>query len=134
MPADERRNDDAAFRTGAWTGDVWKILPALKKHRPDLVAVPRLPADGLVAITNLDPASTVLADSYFQIVDEFVDLDTPTGLADIFATIELTYSRELAARPSDQAFLAVGPTCLRTYKKSFASPQGMPKSFRPTVK
>lgn len=85
-----------ARNTAAWTGDVWKILPALKKYRPDLrLMFLDCPPTGLVAITNLDPASTVLADSYFQIVDEFVDLDTPTGLAEIFSTIELTSSREL---------------------------------------
>lgn len=85
-----------AFRTGAWTGDVWKVLPALKKYRPELrLLYLDCPPTGLVAITNLDPASTLLSDNYFQIVDEFVDLDTPTGLAEIFSTIELTSSREL---------------------------------------
>ena len=52
-----------------WTGDVWKILPILAEHRPDLsVACLDAPPTGLIAVTGLDPASTVLADRYEQTV------------------------------------------------------------------
>ena len=54
---------------GWWTGDVWKAAVALRKYRPDLVihGFDARPT-GLVAVTNLDPASSVLADRYFEIV------------------------------------------------------------------
>lgn len=56
---------------GAWTGDVWKIIPALKKYRPDLkiVLVDCAPT-GLLCVTNLNPRSTVLQDNYFSIIEE----------------------------------------------------------------
>jgi hypothetical protein len=52
-----------------WTGDVWKVVPALRQYRPDLVihAFDAHPT-GLIAVTNLDPANTVLAERYFEVV------------------------------------------------------------------
>lgn len=59
-----------------WAGDVWKILPALKKYRPDLkIAVVDAEPTGLVLITRLDPQSNVLSDNYDGIVQEFSGLD-----------------------------------------------------------
>jgi len=59
-----------------WTGDVWKIIPILKKYRPDLkiVFVDAQPT-GLVFVTNLNPKSDVLRNSYLQIVEEFRSAD-----------------------------------------------------------
>jgi hypothetical protein len=55
-----------------WTGDVWKIVPILRKYRPDLhVLLIDCPPTGLVLVTNLDPGSTALQDNYLQIVGEF---------------------------------------------------------------
>jgi hypothetical protein len=57
---------------GAWTGDVWKMLCILVNLRPDLhLTMFDASPTGLVAITNLDPASTVLYDRYFDIVKEY---------------------------------------------------------------
>ena len=57
---------------GSWTGDVWKVLPILKKYRPDLsVHLLDCPPTGLVMITGLDPRSIVLDDNIFNIIDEF---------------------------------------------------------------
>ena len=60
---------------GWWTGDVWKMVPILKKARPDLhiLAVDTAPT-GTVCVTNLDPLSTVLHDDYFQLVREAQDM------------------------------------------------------------
>jgi len=62
--------------TPFWTGDVWKMLPCLKKYRPDL-KVHIIPADpsGLGIITNLDPNSTVLSDKFSKIDSEYRSLD-----------------------------------------------------------
>src|SRR5215211_1068158 len=41
-----------------WTGDVWKVVPILKKYRPDLsIVVADAEPTGLVLITNLDQTS-----------------------------------------------------------------------------
>lgn len=55
-----------------WTGDVWKIIPILKKYRPDLkLILTHTPPTGLVFVSNLDPESMVLSDNYDQILQEF---------------------------------------------------------------
>ncbi len=64
LPLD-RATSSRARRTGFWTGDVWKILPILREHRPDLDAfvIPAYPT-GLGVVTRLDPTSTVLAERF----------------------------------------------------------------------
>lgn len=60
---------------GAWTGDVWKVLPILQRYRPDLkVVCLNCEPTGLVCVTGLDPASTVLRDEYVPIVTEYAAL------------------------------------------------------------
>jgi hypothetical protein len=54
-----------------WTGDVWKVIPILQKYRPDLkLTFFDCPPTGLVAITNLDPGSSILSARYEQAVSE----------------------------------------------------------------
>jgi hypothetical protein len=55
-----------------WTGDVWKAVSILKKYRPELriYGFDALPT-GLIAITNLNPSSSTLAERYFEIVEEY---------------------------------------------------------------
>ena len=67
---------DYAGRRGlAWTGDVWKLIPILQEHRPDLkVQVFDCAATGLVAVTNLDPDNRVLSDRYDAIVGAYRDM------------------------------------------------------------
>jgi hypothetical protein len=58
-----------------WAGDVWKVLSILRIHRPDLrVVVFDAHPTGLVAITNLNPASRILSDLYFQLVEQYKDI------------------------------------------------------------
>jgi len=58
-----------------WAGDVWKAIAAMKRCRPDLrVRAFNAPPTGLVAVTNLDPASDALEREYFRLVDEFAEL------------------------------------------------------------
>jgi hypothetical protein len=73
---------------GAWTGDIWKILPILKKYRPDLkVNLFDCPPTGLVSCTNLDPDSTVLSDSYDKIVSEFLNARVPRNLGTLYPRV-----------------------------------------------
>ena len=69
----------AVYRTrGWWAGDVWKLLPILRRYRPDLdIKILDSPPTGLILATGLDPTSMVLSEAYDSIVAEFhaVDLD-----------------------------------------------------------
>ncbi|MER8747518.1 class I SAM-dependent methyltransferase [Mesorhizobium sp. M1004] len=78
-----------------WTGDVWKILPVLRKYRSDLhITYLDCPPTGLVAITNLDPNSSTISDSYFSIVREFMEADGK-ALKEFYSRITLTKSADL---------------------------------------
>ncbi len=65
-------------RFAAWTGDVYKIAPILRKYRPDLevrvfntfIGAYR---KGLAVVKNLDPANTILEDNYQEIEKEIFD-------------------------------------------------------------
>lgn len=60
---------------GAWTGDVWKLIPILQNYRPDLtLTVLGCAPTGLVLVTGLDPANTVLRENYANILAEWQDL------------------------------------------------------------
>ena len=78
-----------------WTGDVWKVIPTLKRLRPDLqiMAVDAQPT-GLILITGLNPASTVLSDRYFDIVRDFKFL-TDADLVSFMQSIEILASNTL---------------------------------------
>jgi hypothetical protein len=84
-----------------WTGDVWKLLPILKKYRRDLrLHVLDCPPTGLVAITRVDPTSRILTDSYYDIVDQYAgsNLDDD-GLRSFWDELELTDSQPLCEQP-----------------------------------
>ncbi|MFN0164613.1 MAG: class I SAM-dependent methyltransferase, partial [Burkholderiales bacterium] len=62
--------------TRFWSGDIWRLVMVLKKYRPDLaVHTLALRPTGLGMVRRLDPTSTVLADNYAAIVEEFLALD-----------------------------------------------------------
>ena len=64
---------------GWWTGDVWKAVVALRVYRPDLAIFAFDAAwTGLIAVTNLDPSSTVLTDRYFHILQHCNSLSLET--------------------------------------------------------
>lgn len=66
-------------RSGAWTGDVWKLLPVLQKYRPDLTLI-TLPCSttGLLLLAGLDANNTQLQDHYQDIIQEYqADLPVP---------------------------------------------------------
>jgi hypothetical protein len=113
--SDPLRQD--SFRPGYWTGDVWKIVPALKQWRPDLTITV---ADGtpkpLILITAPDPNNTTLSDNYQSIVDEYLNLDLDTyGLErlhrefNIVSTNGIRHFRGLRAVCRDQVRQAADP-------------------------
>lgn len=55
-----------------WAGDVFKVVPVLRKYRPDLqITITNCKPTGLVCITGLDPDNMVLKENYRAIVREF---------------------------------------------------------------
>ncbi|WP_156688298.1 class I SAM-dependent methyltransferase [Mycobacterium sp. Marseille-P9652] len=84
-----------------WTGDVWKLLPILREYRPDLrLHVLDCPPTCLVAVTRLDPESSVLADCYYEIVDQYAGLVLDEDrLRALWDKLELTASRPLYEQP-----------------------------------
>lgn len=65
---------EGPFRT-FWTGDVWKIVPILRKYRPELkIYLVDCNPTGLVCVGNLDPSSTVLKREYYNIVQEYYNM------------------------------------------------------------
>lgn len=87
---EDRTHRDRSAQPTFWAGDVWKTVAILKRARPDLkiVAYDAEPT-GLVAITNLDPRSTVLEERYFELVTEFAALDLYAGAEAYYAAIDL---------------------------------------------
>jgi|WetSurMetagenome_2_1015567.scaffolds.fasta_scaffold70633_2 hypothetical protein len=62
--------------TQIWTGDVWKLIPCLRKYRPDLdIKLFDVSPSGLAVITNLNPKSKNLYINMKNICDEFISLD-----------------------------------------------------------
>jgi hypothetical protein len=77
---------------GAWTGDVWKLLPILQRWRPDLtLTMLNLRPTGVLCASNLDPGNRVLQENYDAIVAEFMDQDIETyGVEKYFGSFEYT--------------------------------------------
>ena len=97
LPGGPSETETAPF----WTGDVWKLLPILKKYRPDLrLHVLDCPPTGLVAITRVDPASHVLADRYYDIIDEHAaTVMDENRLRSLWEELEMTDSGPLCEEP-----------------------------------
>lgn len=59
-----------------WSGDIWRLILALKKYRPDLsVNLIGARPTGLAIVQNLDPNSTVLAERQDEIIAEYLAID-----------------------------------------------------------
>ncbi len=101
-----RRRGEGESRSDWWTGDVWRAALLLKRRRPDLVMTV-LDADptGLVIVTNLDPSSRALSDSYQACVRDMMSWHIPDiGIEQLHAelglepTSGLTEDEQITAR------------------------------------
>lgn len=95
--------DEDASTRDFWTGDVWRLLPILRKYRPDLrIMFVDCPPTGLVVCTGLDPYSRVLSRNYDEIIDEYRKLDlSDFGLRNLWSVFPMLDSRELSGRLDD---------------------------------
>lgn len=95
---------------GAWTGDVWKLIPILQRWRPELrLTVLDCEPTGLVCVSGLRPKSRVLAANYDRIVLEWREVELEAyGVERFFASFEM-----VAARSERRAgFPLFGPAAL----------------------
>jgi hypothetical protein len=85
---------------GAWTGDVWKLIPILQAWRPDLrLTVLDCRPTGVLCASNLNPESRVLQESYDRIVGEFKGLDIEAfGVERFFGSFEFTSARQMVRK------------------------------------
>jgi hypothetical protein len=83
---------------GAWTGDVWKLIPILQRHRPDLrLTVLDCAPTGLLVVTGLDPANRSLADAYDGIVAEHAGQDIAAhGMERFYGSFDFTAAAPVA--------------------------------------
>lgn len=85
------RDEDYLKIGTAWTGDVWKLVLALMKFRPDLtIDVLKASRTGLCCVSGLDPENSILHQNFEQIIEEFVPIDlVEDGPDSYFRKIEL---------------------------------------------
>lgn len=85
--------------TGAWTGDVWKLIPILQKWRPDLkLTILDCRPTAVVCVSNLAPGNRVLQENYDSIRVEFDTTELESyGLDRFFNSFQMTSADECAA-------------------------------------
>ena len=77
-----------------WSGDIWRLVLLLRKHRPDLsVNVIAAAPTGLCLVRRLDPSSRVLEERYDAIVKECLALD--------YSVLDADKAGMLALYPND---------------------------------
>jgi hypothetical protein len=99
----EPGDESEGLLAGAWTGDVWKIVPLLQIHRPDLrIFLLDCAPTGLVVVSNLDPTSTVLPNVYSDLLDELrgMDLEKHT-IRKLWDDVPVISSNSLMQYPED---------------------------------
>jgi len=65
--------------TKFWSGDVWRLIVLLKRHRPDLtIRTIAAPPTGLGLITHLDPQSRRLEERLPALIEEGLAIDFST--------------------------------------------------------
>lgn len=65
-------------RAKNWTGDVWRIVPCLRRWRPDLeITLLDASPSGMLMVGNLDPDNRVLIDRLPEIMASFLDDPRP---------------------------------------------------------
>lgn len=82
-------------QTKFWAGDVYKVMLALRAHRPDLLLLPiDTQPTGLLLVLGADPSSTTLSDRYDALARELVAPDPQQVPDDVL-------SRSCAFAPED---------------------------------
>ncbi len=95
--ANMAERDRSKVKGAAWTGDVWKLVPILKRYRPDLkVQIFDAAPTGLVVVSDLDPKNDTLSKNYDAITVEF---DNSDDLTAYYADLDIIQSVDSPWRP-----------------------------------
>lgn len=80
--------------TAFWSGDIWRLILLLRKHRPDLMVhtIAAAPT-GLALVRNLDPGSTYIRDHLAALIEEYLAVD--------FSVLDGRKAERLALLPND---------------------------------
>jgi len=72
----DARSSTREQTTRFWSGDVWRLIVLLKRHRPDLeIRTLATPPTGLGMITRLSPASRLISEQLATLTAEGLGLD-----------------------------------------------------------
>jgi len=86
-------------RTKFWVGDVWKIVPILREHRPELrIKIVATAPSGLCVVRGLNPASNVLRERLADIIEQHRTLEYPAGPLEVPAGFELVPASDAGLR------------------------------------
>lgn len=87
--------------TESWTGDVYKVLPVLRRHRPDLICLTvGTEPTGLLVVVGADPASAVLSAQYEALLAEHVVPDPQTVPDDVLQRVGVLDPELVLASPA----------------------------------
>jgi hypothetical protein len=76
--------------TAFWSGDIWRLIVLLKRHRPDLsIHTIATPPTGLGLVTRLDPGSRQLREQLPSLIEQGMSLDLATIAHDKAAALNL---------------------------------------------
>lgn len=86
--------------TPSWTGDVFKIMPVLERHRPDLTCLRvDVAPTGLLIVLGADQSSTTLPDRYADLLSDHVTTDPQQVPDDILARAGAVRPEQLLKAP-----------------------------------
>jgi len=82
-----------------WTGDVWKLVPIIARHRPDLrVAVLDCQPTGALVVQGLDRRNDVLGRLRHEILSEWRDVRLASyGIDRLYRETPLVHAKDAAA-------------------------------------
>jgi hypothetical protein len=94
------RTRQGAAAHGAWAGDVYKLVDAFRKLRPDLICLEMdTRPTGTVVLMTPDPSASALADHYDTLVADFVVSDPQTVPDDILRRTRAVDPKALVEAP-----------------------------------
>ncbi|MFN8593894.1 MAG: class I SAM-dependent methyltransferase [Thermomicrobiales bacterium] len=92
------------FHDGFWAGDVWRIVPFLREHRPNLRCwLTAADPTGMLIVTNLDPAHPGMSE-----VAEAVDCAFPGPGAEYDQAVE-AFIASAAPKPAEEVVRLLTP-------------------------